>query len=218
MERELREIDVLAGDLHLVHGGFAGRYFHHGLRIGEAPEIFRVELVLAGLERRGQAPSVARGFRNDLHLFGARFIEPERLVRPFDDRAQAGQRHRFVMNLNLTHVDEALDESAQPVLVQIDVAARHRARLYLCPCGSISLDELITAWMLRANSIAPPTSMSKAARASSLQPTRAGRGAAMICLHSASTAASSSAAGTTSLTMPASRARSGPITAVDHTR
>src|SRR2546430_1858446 len=31
----------------------------------------------------------------------------------------------------------------------------------------------------------------------------------MICLHSASTAASSSAAGTTSLTMPASRARAG---------
>ena len=31
--------------------------------------------------------------------------------------------------------------------------------------GIISLDELITAWMLRANSTAPATSMSKAARA-----------------------------------------------------
>jgi hypothetical protein len=38
----------------------------------------------------------------------------------------------------------------------------------------------------------------------------------MICLHSASTAASSSAGGTTSLTMPASRARWGPMT--DHGR
>jgi hypothetical protein len=37
--------------------------------------------------------------------------------------------------------------------------------LYLCPLGSISLDELITAWMLRAYSIAPVTSMSRAARA-----------------------------------------------------
>src|SRR6516165_12328590 len=165
MERELREIDVVTRDLHLVNGGFAGRHFHHGLRAGEAPEIFRVELVLAGLERRGQAPAAACGLRNNLHLFGARSVEQERLLRPFDDRAEAGQRHRLVVNLDLTHVDEALDETAQPVLVQVDVAARHRARLYLCPCGSISLDELITAWMLRVNSIAPPTSMSKAARA-----------------------------------------------------
>ena len=165
MERELCEIDVLARDLHLVHGRFVGRHFHHGLRVGEPPEIFLVELALAGFERRSQAPSVASGLRNDLHLFGARSFEQERLLRPLDDRAQAGQRHRFVVNLDLTHVDEALDESAQPVLVQVDVAARHRARLYLCPCGSISLDELITAWMLRANSIAPVTSMSKAARA-----------------------------------------------------
>ena len=37
--------------------------------------------------------------------------------------------------------------------------------LYLCPAGSMSFDELITAWMLRAYSIAPVTSMSRAARA-----------------------------------------------------
>jgi hypothetical protein len=148
-----------------VHGGFVGRHLHHGLRVGEPPEIFLVELVLAGFERRSHALPAAGGLRNNLQLLGAGPLEQEGFICRFDDRAKARQRHRFGVNLNLTHVDEALDESAQPELVQIDVAARHPARLYLCPCGSISLDELITAWMLRANSIAPATSMSKAERA-----------------------------------------------------
>src|SRR5260370_709014 len=57
-----------------------------------------------------------------------------------------------------------------------------------------------------------------AARASHWTLTRAGWGEALIGLHSASSARSSSACGTTSLTMPASRARCGSMTAVDQTR
>ena len=43
--------------------------------------------------------------------------------------------------------------------------AQRRSRRCAPYAGTISLDELITAWMLRANSIAPVTSMSSAARA-----------------------------------------------------
>jgi len=87
MERELREIHVLARDVHLMHGGFVGRHLHHGLGVGEPPEIFVVELVLAGFERGSQAPSAARGLRYDLQLFGTRSFEQERFLCPFDDRA-----------------------------------------------------------------------------------------------------------------------------------
>src|SRR5262249_18466769 len=138
----------------------------HGLGVGEPPEIFVVELVLAGFECRGQAPSVASGLGGDLHLFGARFFDQDGLFRPFVIAPKPGQRHRFVVNLDFIHGDEPLDETAQTVLLQVDTASRHRLRAsYLWPDGSIWLEELITAWMLRANSTAPATSMSNAARA-----------------------------------------------------
>ena len=77
----------------------------------------------------------------------------------------------------------------------------------------ISLDELITAWMLRAKSTALGTSMVRARRRNSLALSVAMAGVSMIRLHSASTNVSSSASGTTSVTMPASRARVALIVA-----
>ena len=54
---------------------------------------------------------------------------------------------------------------AAPKFIEIDVADGCNLIHHALPLGSISLDELITAWMLRAYSIAPVTSMSRAARA-----------------------------------------------------
>lgn len=130
VEGELREIDVFARDLDFVHRSLAGSHLHHRLGIGESPEILLVELVLADLECGRQAPWATRGLRNDLELLRTCSFEQDRLLGAFDNRAHGGQRHRLVMRLDLIHVDQALDESAQSVLVQIYVAARHRSRTF----------------------------------------------------------------------------------------
>jgi hypothetical protein len=142
---ELCQIDVLARDLDLMHRSFIGWHLYHRLGVGEPPEIFVVKLVLASFERGSQTPSAARGLGDDLHLFGACFFEQERFLGSFDDRAQARQRHRLVVNLDLTHVDEPLDEAAQPVLFHIDVG-RERLRDVHCPnsaCIGSRLNPLI---------------------------------------------------------------------------
>ena len=72
VERQLGEIDVLAGDLHGVDGRVAGRDFHHGLRIGQALEILVVDFFFGGFERGDQALSAGRGLGDDLGLFRAR--------------------------------------------------------------------------------------------------------------------------------------------------
>ncbi len=120
MERQLGEIDVLAGDLDIVHRGVAGRHLDQRLRAREPSEIFVVELVLAGLEGGGEALAVARGLGDQLDLLGAGLLEQHRLVGALDDRAQAGERHRLVVNLDLAELDQALDEAAQAVFVEID--------------------------------------------------------------------------------------------------
>ena len=71
IERQLGEIDVLAGDLDRVHRRVAGRDFDHRLRIGQALEILVVDLVFGGLERGDQALAAAGGLGDHLGLFRA---------------------------------------------------------------------------------------------------------------------------------------------------
>ena len=80
VERQLGEIDVLAGDLHGVDGSVAGRDFHHGLRIGQALEILVVDFFFSGFERGDQALSAGRGLRHHLRFFRARAFEQHRLL------------------------------------------------------------------------------------------------------------------------------------------
>ena len=54
MERQLAQIDVLAGDLDLMHRRVARRHFDERLRTAEALEIFVVKLVLGCRRRRRQ--------------------------------------------------------------------------------------------------------------------------------------------------------------------
>ena len=114
IERQLGEIDVLACDLHGMNRSVAGRDLHHRLRIGQALEILVVDFFFGGFERRDQAFAAGRGLGHHLGLFRAGAFEQHRLVGAFDDGAEAGQWHRFVVDLDLAHVDEPVHEGAQP--------------------------------------------------------------------------------------------------------
>jgi hypothetical protein len=86
MERQLGEIDVLAGDLDLMHGRVSGRYFDKRLWAREPLEIFIVELVFARFERRGKTPAITGGLSDQLDVFRSGLLEQDGLVRALDDR------------------------------------------------------------------------------------------------------------------------------------
>ncbi len=121
MKREPAEIDVLAGDLDRVHRRVVRRHLHQRLQAAQALEIFVVEALLAGVERRRQALSAACRLGDDLEALRARLGEQQRLPGAFDDRAQPGERDRLVVNLDLAEIDQPLDEAAQPVFFQINL-------------------------------------------------------------------------------------------------
>ena len=121
MERQSGEIDVLAGDFDLVHRRVGGGHFDQRLRVGEALEIFVVELVFADLECGGEALAAAGGLGGQLDLFRSCFLEEHRLGGALDDRAQFGERHRTLVDLDLAELDKALDEAAQPVLGEVEL-------------------------------------------------------------------------------------------------
>jgi hypothetical protein len=52
---------------------------------------------------------------------GSRVAKQHRLVGRLDDRAQAGERHRLVVNLDLAEIDQPLDEPAQPEFLEVDL-------------------------------------------------------------------------------------------------
>src|SRR5262249_30361750 len=141
VERQLAEVDVAAVDHHLVHGRNLARYFHHDLRVGQAPEIFLAELILTGLEGCGQASPAAGGLCHDLYLLGTSLPEQDRPRRGFDDRAEADERHPLVMELHFAHVDQPLDKATQSILLHVDGASGrgrcgHRMTLLLKDSGS----------------------------------------------------------------------------------
>ena len=71
IERQLGQIDVLAGDLDRMHRRVGGGDLDHGLGIGQPLEILVVEFVLGGLERGDQALAAGRGLGDDLGLLRA---------------------------------------------------------------------------------------------------------------------------------------------------
>src|SRR6185437_1127483 len=82
----------------------------------------------------------------------------------------------------------------------------------------ISADELTPAWRLRANSTAPSTGMSAAARRYSLTPLSATTGIKSILLINRLRTLSRSGPGTTSLTRPANFALCAPIDSLVNAR
>ena len=76
MERQLGEIDVLAGDYDLMHRRVAADGTStSGCGLARRREIFVVKLVLAGLEGGGEALAVAGGLGDELDLLGSRLSE-----------------------------------------------------------------------------------------------------------------------------------------------
>jgi len=72
------------------------------------PGIFDFQLdAIKGVTRRDL---IRRGLGYDLGPFRARALEQDRLLGPLDHLAQAGQRHRLVVNFDLAHVDEPVHE------------------------------------------------------------------------------------------------------------
>ena len=145
IERQLGEIDVLAGDLHGVDRSVAGRDLHHRLRIGQALEILVVDFFFGGFERGDQAFAAGRGLGDHLGLFRAGALEQHRLLGALDDRAEAGQRHRFVVDFDLAHVDEPVHECAQPEFFQVDIGGDGVRRGHRT---SPACTRLQTAWLL----------------------------------------------------------------------
>ena len=68
VERQLGQIDVLAGNFHRVNGCIAGRDFHHRLRVCQALEILVVDFVVGGVERRQHTIAAAGGLGDKLGL------------------------------------------------------------------------------------------------------------------------------------------------------
>jgi len=165
VKRQFGEIDVIAFDDHLMDRGLGRGYLDHWLRIVHPARVFVHEVALVGAERGSETTAAARHRGHHFVLLGADPLEVFGLGRGLDHRAQVGERNRFLMHLHLADRDQLLDEAAQAKFIEIDVAGGCNLVHHVFPLGSISLDELITAWMLRAYSIAPVTSMSSAARA-----------------------------------------------------
>ena len=123
IERQLGEIDVLAGQHDFVHRRLVRGNFDDRLRRREALPVFVVELLLAHVEGGGKPLAVARGLGGKLDALGPRLLEQHRLVRALDDLAHLGKRHGLGMDLDFAHVDEPVDEAPQAVLVHVDVGA-----------------------------------------------------------------------------------------------
>jgi hypothetical protein len=78
------------------------RHLDDRLRIAHAAHEFMCDLALGDVERRGQPLATAGDGGHHLVLLDAGALEMGRLRRRFDHRAQVGERHRLVMNLDLT--------------------------------------------------------------------------------------------------------------------
>jgi hypothetical protein len=124
MERQLGEIDILAGDLDRVDRRFVGRNLDDRLRVRLTRKVGLVELVFAGAERGGDALAPACDLGNHLGFLRARLLEQHGLVGALDDRRQADQRDVVLDDLDLAHVGEPLHERAQAILLKVNF--RHR--------------------------------------------------------------------------------------------
>src|SRR5262249_26976439 len=109
-----------AGELDRVHRRLVGRHLDQRLQAAEPLEIFVVELLLAGVERGGEAAAVARGLRRQLDALGAGLAKQQGLVAALDDLAQFRERHRLVVDIDLAEIDQPLHEAAQTIFVEVD--------------------------------------------------------------------------------------------------
>ena len=124
VERQPGEIDVVAGDHHLLHRRIGLRHLHHRLRVRHAAGEFLRQVALVGrAERRGMAAAAAADRADDLETLGAGVLEQRRLGRGLDDRADIRERDRAVVDVDLADRNQMIDKPPQPEFFEID--ARH---------------------------------------------------------------------------------------------
>ena len=124
VERQLGEIDVVAGEHHLLHRRVGLRHLDHrcGFAIRRANSCARLRSSLEA-ERRRIAAAAAADRADDLEMLRPRILEQRRLGRGLDDRADVGKRDRPVVDVDLADRDQLLDKAPQPEFFEID--ARH---------------------------------------------------------------------------------------------
>ena len=119
MKRQLREVHVVAGDNHFMDRRFVRRHLDNRLLVGDPAEKLVGHRVRCRIERRGETPASAANRGGDLEMLRSRILEQDTLVGRLDYGTHVRQRHRFVMHIDLAHVDQSLDEPAQAELVKI---------------------------------------------------------------------------------------------------
>ena len=123
VERQPRQVDVVAFAHDLVHRRVLGGHLDDRLRIAHAAHEFVRDLALANAERRGQPLAAAGDGGDHLVLLGAHALEMRGLRRRLDDGAQVGERHRLVVHLDLADLGELADEAPQTEFFEVDLDA-----------------------------------------------------------------------------------------------
>ena len=123
MERQPRQVDVVAFAHDLVHRRMLRRHLDDRLRVAHAAHEFMRDLALANAKRRGQPLAAAGDGGDHLVLLGAHALEVRGLRRRLDHRAQVGERHRLVVHLDLADLGELADEIPQAEFFEVDLDA-----------------------------------------------------------------------------------------------
>ncbi len=122
VERQRREIDLLAGLHHRVHRCILRFDLDHRLRLAEPAHDLGRDGALVGLEGRGNPPPAAGDCGHQLEPLGPGLPEQRRLAGRLDPGAQIDQVDRLLVHRNLVHPAQRLNEPAQTESFEVDLA------------------------------------------------------------------------------------------------
>src|SRR3972149_11592009 len=113
MERKYGQIDIFPLNDDLMHRRLLRRNLDHGLRGFQTFLLFLPGAVHGRSEGGREATTVTRYAADDFNLLWACLAKQNRLWRRLDDPAQLRQRHWFIVDLDLAHLDQLIDEGSE---------------------------------------------------------------------------------------------------------
>ncbi len=122
MERQRRQVDLVAGAHDLMHRRVGRFHLDDRLRLRDAAIELGGDLALLDPEGGGDALAAAGDGGDHFILLGARFLEEHRFRRLLDDRAHIGERDRLFVSLDLADLDKFFDERPQAEFLEIHAA------------------------------------------------------------------------------------------------